>query len=277
MKVCKHCGEINTNDSVYCCNCGMSNFIIQEEVACPHCGAINDKSFTHCINCGNELVERKVVTAPATEGYTPVPVNIKEELSGVFDTGMTSIPSEMARCPHCGALVPITAIFCQKCGVSVANLHSRRIVQRKVCPHCGRLNKLESNFCSYCFSSLADADTENLQVTHESQNLGELTVRQAYLEGLTGKQLLCPNCGTLNNPAEPFCVNCGLKLELEEPKKYCPNCGAENSVDSAFCAKCRWAFEGDIPEQIEKWTCPYCEHVNNKEDSFCPNCGQKKH
>ena len=276
MKVCKHCGEINTNDTVYCCNCGMSNFTVQEEVACPHCGAINDKTFTHCINCGNELAERRVAS-PTAEGYTPVPVNVKEELSGVYDTGMTSIPSEMARCPHCGALVPITAIFCQKCGASVANLHSRRIVQRKICPHCGRLNKLESSFCSYCFSGLADADTENLQVTHESQNLGELTVRQAYLEGLTGKQLLCPNCGALNNPDEPFCVNCGLKLEMEEPKKYCPNCGAENAVDTVFCSKCRWAFEGDIPDRIEKWTCPYCEHVNNKEDNFCSHCGQKKH
>ena len=276
MKVCKSCGEINTNDTLYCCNCGMSNFIMQEEVACPHCGAINDKSYTHCINCGNELVERKAVTTPVAEGYTPIPVNIKEEMSAVYDTGMTSIPSEMARCPHCGALVPITAIFCQQCGVSVAGLHSRRIVQRKVCPHCGRLNKLESSLCSYCFSSLADADTENLQVTHESQNLGELTVRQAFLEGLTGKQLLCPNCGTLNSPNEPFCVNCGLKLEVEEPKKYCPNCGTENSVDTVFCSKCRWAFEGDIPDKIEKWTCPYCEHVNNKEDSFCPHCGQKK-
>ena len=276
MKVCKHCGEINTNDTLYCDNCGQSNFIIQEEVACPHCGAINDKSFTHCINCGEELSERSVTQAIDNEGYTPAPVNLKDEMSSVFDTGLSSVPSEMARCPHCGALVPITAIFCPKCGVTVANLHSHRVVQRKVCPHCGSLNKLEANYCSYCFNSLLNADTEELQVTHEAQSLGDLTVRQAYLEGITGKKLICANCGTLNEPTEPFCVNCGLKLEIEEPKKYGPNCGAENLIDSTYCAKCRWSYEGDNPNSIEKWTCTRCEHVNDEQDLFCSNCGQKK-
>ena len=277
MKVCKHCGEINTNDSSYCCNCGQSNFILQDEIPCPNCGALNDKSFSHCINCGNKLSERPPVRETQQEaGYTPVPVDIKQELSGVFDTGLTSMPSEMARCPHCGTMVPITAIFCPKCGVSVASLHTRRVVERKICPHCGKLNRLESNFCSYCFSSLAHADTEQLHVIHESQNLGELTIRQAYLEGLNGKQLICPNCGTLNEPTEPFCVNCGLKLEADSAKKYCPNCGTENPSESQFCSKCRWSFEGETPDKIEKWTCPFCEHVNDHEDMFCPNCGQKR-
>ena len=276
MKVCKHCGEINTNDSSFCCNCGQSNFIIQEEVTCPRCGALNDKSFTHCINCGSKLNEEVHSVAPASEAYTPTPVNLRDEMSSVFDTGLTSVPSEMARCPHCSSLIPITAIFCQKCGVSVASLHTHRVVQRKVCPHCGNLNKLESNFCSYCFSSLLNAETEELQVTHESHNLGELTVRQAFLEGVNGKKLICPNCGTLNDAKEPFCVNCGLKLEAETPKMYCPNCGAENPSDSSFCAKCRWSFEGDNPNQIEKWTCPFCDHVNDKDDTYCPNCGQRK-
>lgn len=275
MKVCKNCGEINTNDSLFCCNCGQSNFIIQEEVACPHCGALNDKSYSHCINCGNLISDSPAVTSRDGEGYTPFPVNLKE-MNDLVDTGLSSVPSEMARCPHCGALVPITAIFCQKCGVSVANLHAHRVVQRKVCPHCGSFNKLESNLCSFCFNSLLNADTEDLQVTHDSQNLGELVVRQVYLEGVSGKKLICPNCGTLNQPKEPFCVNCGLKLDVEEPKKYCPNCGAENPIDSAFCSKCRWSFEGDAPDKIEKWTCPFCDHVNDKEDLFCPNCGQKK-
>ena len=269
MKVCKNCGEINVNDSLYCCNCGASEFTVREEKICPDCGAVNDSSYHHCTNCGKELQQE-------AEGYTPVPVNLKGELAGGFATGAMSVPSETARCPHCGALVPITAIFCQKCGVSVANLHSHRVVERKVCPHCGRLNKLEADMCSYCFGSLLHAETEQLQVTHESRNLGDLTVRQAYLEGVNGKNVICPNCGSLNPESEPFCVNCGLKLEIEEVKRYCPACGAENPADSAFCAKCRHSFEGETPDRIEKWTCPACEHVNNKDDVFCPNCGQKK-
>ena len=243
---------------------------------CANCGALNDKSFTHCINCGHILGDGPVKEVARSEGYTPVPVDIKQELSPIFDTGLMSTPSEVARCPHCGNMVPITAIFCPKCGVSVASLHVRRVVERKVCPHCGKLNKLDSSFCSYCFSSLAHADTEQLHVVHESENLGEITIRQAYLEGLNGKQLICPNCGTLNEPGEPFCLNCGLKLEADTPKKYCPNCGTENPADSQFCSKCRWSFEGEAPDKIEKWTCPFCDHVNEREDTYCTHCGQKR-
>ncbi len=271
MKVCKNCGEVNVNDSLYCCNCGKSDFTVREETVCPNCGAVNDKTYEHCTNCGAPLVADS-----QAEGYTPVPINLKAELYGGYSTGAMSVPSEMARCPHCGALVPITAIFCHKCGVSVANLHSHRVVERKVCPHCGRLNKLESDLCTYCFGSLAGAQTEQLQVTHEAHNLGELTVRQAYLEGVNGKNIICPNCGTLNPAEEPFCVNCGLKLEIEEVKKYCPICGAENPFDSVFCSKCRHSFDGSAPDGVEKWTCPSCDHVNEKDDLFCPNCGQKK-
>ncbi len=269
MKVCKNCGEVNVNDSAYCCNCGQSNFITREETVCPSCGAINDNTYSHCTNCGAALVS-------SAEGYTPVAVNLKDELSKGYATGAMSIPSEMARCPHCGALVPITAIFCDKCGVSVANLHSHRVVERKICPHCGRFNKLEADLCTYCFGSLINAETEQLQVTHEAHNLGELTVRQAYLEGVKGKNVICPNCGTLNPDDEAFCVNCGLKLEIEEVKRYCPNCGAENAADSAFCFKCRYSFEGEAPDTQEKWTCPNCEHSNEKDDLFCTNCGQKR-
>lgn len=269
MKVCKSCGEINTNDTLFCCKCGKSNFTTHDETVCPDCGAVNDSSYRFCINCGHVLGE-------SAEGFSPVPVNLKAELSSGYTTGIMSVPSETARCPHCGALVPITAIFCQKCGVSVASLHSHRVVERKVCPHCGRFNKLEADLCTYCFGSLLNAETEQLQVTHESHNLGEVTVRQAYLESVKGKNVICPNCGTLNPDSEPFCVNCGLKLEIEEVKKYCPSCGAENPADSTFCSRCRYSFEGKTPDDKEKWTCPACEHVNEQDDLFCPNCGQKK-
>ncbi len=270
MKVCKNCGEANVNDSLYCCNCGGSEFVVREDAVCPHCGALNDKSYSHCINCGGTL------DAGGAEGYVPVGPGASAGLTDMYGSGVMAVPAEMARCPHCGALVPITAIFCHKCGVSVANLHSHRVVERKVCPHCGHYNTLEAQTCTYCFATLADAKTEQMQVTHELHNLGEVTVRQACLEGLNGKNVICPNCGTLNSPSEVFCLNCGLKLQIEEVKKYCPNCGAENNSDSGFCARCRYSFEGEQPDRVERWTCTHCNHVNEKDDTYCPNCGQKK-
>ena len=272
MKVCKTCGEINSNDSEFCCNCGKNKFVYQEEIRCQHCGEFNDKSFLYCVFCGKSLHEHDHEEHDHTESAA-TPVNVREEMTAVYG-GV--VQTETARCPHCNSQVPITAIFCNKCGTSVASLHEHRVVQRRVCPHCGRLNSMESAFCSYCFCGLNDATTEDLQVAHESQNLGELIVRQTYLEGLNGKKLICPNCGCLNADHEVFCVSCGLKLEIEPVKRYCPNCGTENLADSEFCIKCRWSFDGSTPEQKIKWSCPHCEQLNKDEDAYCSNCGRKR-
>lgn len=281
MKVCKNCGEINTGDSTYCCNCGYTNFIYQQEVICHSCGEVNDKSYTHCINCGAALavdVQEDYDTAPViadTDDIVLEPVNAVADGMNAYGSVMMT-PSETAKCPSCGAVIPLTAIFCNKCGASVADLHDHRVVQRKVCPHCGRANSLESHYCSYCYCSLAEAETEEMQVVHESHHLGEVTVRQAFLENPDGKKLICPNCGTLNNKDEAFCVNCGLKLEVDEPKSYCPNCGAENSVDSTFCTKCRWSFNHTAPNSIDQWVCKECGFANDKDDKFCSKCGKKR-
>lgn len=289
MKVCKNCGEINSNDCEFCCNCGKSAFVFQEETVCPHCGAVNDKSFVFCTNCGNELTpavseEAKVLpqtpVTPAVstteEGYTPVPVDLREQLNEVYGGLSAATPAEAAQCPGCGAIVPIHAIFCQKCGTPVAKLHDHRVVKRKICPHCGRPNSLESQFCSYCFCTLANADTEEMQVVHDNKTVGDGMVAQAYLEDERGKKKICTNCGTLNVMDESFCVNCGFKLDVEELKKYCPNCGTENPVNNTFCTKCQWSFDGTSPESNAKWICEKCQKVNDASDAFCIVCGAPK-
>jgi len=278
MKVCKHCGEINPGDSAFCCNCGNTNFIFQEEIVCPHCGEVNDKSFTFCMNCGEDLTKNvsKTVSQSASDNTAESEVtDVPAETVDLYEGAMVSTPSEMSKCPNCGAAVPITAVFCNKCGTSVADLHEHRVVQRKVCPQCGRPNPLESHFCSYCFTSLAEADTEDMQVVHESQNLGEVTVRQVMLESPNGKKLICPNCGALNSRDEEFCESCGLKLIVDEPKTYCPNCGAENAADSIFCTKCRWSFSDAKPNSVDQWTCE-CGYANEKDDKYCSKCGKMR-
>lgn len=269
MKICKNCGEVNPNDSLFCCNCGSDNLKARAEVVCPYCHAVNDSSYEHCINCGKLLAPR------SGDVYVSAPTEMPQEPTGDL-LGMMSIPSESARCPNCGSVVSITTVFCPKCGISVANLHSHRVVRRKICPNCGRPNKPETDLCAYCFGSLAEAETEEMQITHDLVNLGELTVRQACLEGVSGKSVICPNCGTLNPEGEAFCLSCGLKLEIDQPKKYCPDCGAENPIDSAFCVRCRHSFEGAKPDRVQKWTCRNCNHVNGQEDMFCTHCGKRK-
>ena len=277
MKVCKHCGEINPSDSAFCCNCGNTNFIFQEEIVCTKCGAVNDKSFTFCINCGEDLTVATNEAIPVTNYADDVVLEsttVSGEVASIYGGSMMT-PAETSKCPKCGAAVPITSIFCNKCGTTVADLHEHRVVQRKVCPQCGRPNALDAHYCSYCFSTLVDAETEDMQVVHESQHLGEVIVRQVMLESPNGKKLICPNCGALNDKAEEFCETCGLKLVIDEPKRYCPECGAENAIDSEFCTKCRWSFNNEKPDSIEKWTCE-CGYANEKDDKYCSKCGKKR-
>lgn len=235
---------------------------------CKGCGALNDDASVSCVSCGKSLAVEEM-----DDGYIPTPVNASEMSVKVYASGVTT-PSETAKCPVCGANVTISAIFCDKCGADVSNLHDRRTVARKMCPHCGRINTMDAVYCSYCYYSLADAEAVELQVVHESQNFGGTAIQQSYLANDTHKGLICPNCGTLNTEKDAFCVNCGVMLELEAPTKYCMHCGAANLQDADVCYKCNTSFvDGD---GVEKWECPTCGQANSVEDMFCTNCGTKK-
>lgn len=270
MKVCKNCGEINTGYTAYCSKCGSRDFDFQEEVTCPHCGAVNGKAFTHCANCGTAL---NVSAAPQSDDFASQSLSVMQDDATFLSVTPTV---EKSQCPNCGADVTLTSMFCPNCGANVSAVHEHRVVQRKICPHCGRPNPQELHLCSYCYCSLADAKVENLQVVYDHRVLEDGAVRQVYLEGLGGKNIVCPNCSTLNKPDEAFCVNCGLQLAVEEPKKYCPNCGGENPIDSKFCSKCNFSFEPVKPEDVNKWTCKYCGCTNEQENVFCSTCGHKK-
>lgn len=266
MKVCKTCGQLNTNDSDFCCNCGKQGFVFQEEVTCPACGGANDKSFAFCINCGAQLPK---VELPA-EGYVAAPIDLQQ--SGQVQQGH----QETANCSACGAEVPISAIYCNKCGASVAKLHAHRVVLRKICPHCGSANDVQAKYCAYCFFSLANADTKEMEVVHAEKAIEGEVLQQAYLQEGAVRRKICGGCGTLNPESEVFCVSCGLKLDSEKQKKYCPNCGAENDADVAFCTRCQWSFSGIFPDIVQGWTCHHCSNINSAANNFCVVCGAPK-
>ena len=202
---------------------------------------------------------------------------VRAELQTVYEQSLNVHAKEQLVCPNCGSSVNINSIYCDKCGTPVYRLNDHRVVKRKICPHCGRPNLPTSPYCSYCFASLADSVSEDFQLIHESKQVGNAVVQQAYLQSQEGKSKICNNCGTLNKPDEDFCVNCGLKLVMEPIKLYCPNCGMENQPDSLFCTRCQWSFEGQSPDSVgDLWTCGQCNRLNDKDSQFCFHCGAKR-
>ena len=54
--------------------------------------------------------------------------------------------------------------------------------------------------------------------------------------------MICPGCGTENEPGRRFCGECGSKLAL-----VCASCGAANTPGTKFCGDCGTALAGGAP------------------------------
>src|SRR6185437_7645926 len=50
-------------------------------------------------------------------------------------------------------------------------------------------------------------------------------------------RMVCPACGTQNDPAARFCRECGAALSAT-----CPSCGASVAPGSKFCSSCGTAL-----------------------------------
>ena len=53
--------------------------------------------------------------------------------------------------------------------------------------------------------------------------------------------MVCPNCGSENQPGQKFCGECGTRLAAT-----CPNCGTANQPGQKFCGECGTALT-DVP------------------------------
>ena len=51
--------------------------------------------------------------------------------------------------------------------------------------------------------------------------------------------MICPNCGTLNEPGRKFCSECATPLAV-----ICPNCGTPNTPGAKFCGECATPLTG---------------------------------
>ena len=76
--------------------------------------------------------------------------------------------------------------------------------------------------------------------------------------------VVCPHCGTVNDPDALFCASCGNAIGMST----CPNCGAAVEPDADFCETCRHYIRTDI--------CSFCGAHLTGYEAFCPECGSPR-
>ena len=76
--------------------------------------------------------------------------------------------------------------------------------------------------------------------------------------------VVCPHCGTINDPEAVFCASCGSQIG----KMSCPNCGAELDADADVCETCR--------RYVRKDVCSFCGAHLDGNEAFCPECGSPR-
>ena len=70
---------------------------------------------------------------------------------------------------------------------------------------------------------------------------------------------LCPVCKTENTQNAKFCLECGIRLELQ-----CPYCHAPSAVGAKFCSACGSNLD---------FRCTQCGSVSRPGSKFCQQCG----
>ena len=76
--------------------------------------------------------------------------------------------------------------------------------------------------------------------------------------------VICPKCGTVNEPDADYCALCGAFLHAG----VCPNCGSEIDPDADFCEACHHYIRTDV--------CSFCGASFSEMDAYCPECGQPR-
>lgn len=188
----------------------------------------------------------------------------------------------MAKCPHCGKVIPKNTVYCSGCG-------QRAIPDNvTVCPGCGTVAQKGMLFCSKCGTRIPDETTAPV--------IAELEPKCVSCGAVLEKgAMFCPCCGHRANEDDAVkettesdpTVDMAIKTEppvmvSAEPENntvVCANCGELLEPDCGFCANC-----GTPTIEKEKRSvasiasvalgkCPQCGNDLGENEVFCSNCG----
>ena len=99
------------------------------------------------------------------------------------------------------------------------------MVDKIMCPHCRKMNEIHK-FCVYCGKELPISDEQIKLMTEKPEasclNCGR-PVNKGQTRCICGYQfsdIRCPECGTINEYTNRFCISCGEKLWRSDVYDY---------------------------------------------------------
>lgn len=109
-----------------------------------------------------------------------------------------------------------------------------------------------------------DRASQQLQREELTRVRTEEPLSQQAMQMNSASGVVCPHCGTVNDPDALFCASCGNAIGMST----CPNCGAAVEPDADFCETCRHYIRTDI--------CSFCGAHLTGYEAFCPECGSPR-
>lgn len=109
-----------------------------------------------------------------------------------------------------------------------------------------------------------DRASQQLQREELTRVRTEEPLSQQAMQMKSSSGVVCPHCGTVNDPDALFCASCGNAIGMST----CPNCGAAVEPDADFCETCRHYIRTDI--------CSFCGAHLTGYEAFCPECGSPR-
>lgn len=161
----------------------------------------------------------------------------------------------MKICPKCKTQLKDDALFCVRCGTSLA------ASEKKYCPRCNA--EIKSDDAVFCRTCGFKFDEENAPVVRVSDNISKICCYCGYLLPDDNARF-CKKCGgEFNDNNQPLplgdnnkyyriCKHCGMPYEIRMGVETCKKCGTKLDPKPRTSPKLTEEEENKIRQRIEK-------------------------
>ena len=253
------------------------------QLRCPYCKNPVASSETTCSVCGMQLPKfskrastppkvvkpKAVAKKPSARGKPKkqepeVEVPVQEETPPEAPAPAAPGPGEeLADCPVCGMLAPVSATSCPKCGAEFEPEEPGGLLIRpsSAPERAGEADEEEEAECPICDSKVKITDTAcpfcGAEFEPEEAEPAEVPAPPAAPPppAAEDEDVSCPVCGEVVGATVTKCPHCGSEFEegeVEEVPAFVPDMGPPVSEEEVLCPICGNRVGAVVV------ACPYC-------------------